>query len=144
MKIIQKNEKRLKFLFYANYKYTAKSKICQVKSFKVLELRKNKSCCLLKNGYIIIINKIIITQKGGTMTQQKRVIDFLSQNREMKSLSEIYEAVGAESYGSQAGVRGLLNKNTGRGKRYYIRRRRGLGLYTLTAFTRRAWHHINS
>ena len=76
------------------------------------------------------------------MTQQQKVIGFLAANDEMQHLTEIYVAAGAETPGQEAGVRGLLNRNTDDGKHHYRRIRRGCGVYTVTAYTRRAWRHL--
>jgi hypothetical protein len=66
------------------------------------------------------------------MTIQERLDAFLERQGNFVPLKAIYKFFRAKSVGERAGIRGLLNKDCGKGGRYR-RNKKEIGQYTLAA-----------
>jgi len=66
------------------------------------------------------------------MTIQERLDGFLGRQKGFVPLKAIYKFFRAQSIGEKAGLRGLLNKDCGKGGRY-VRNKKLVGQYTLVA-----------
>ncbi len=75
-------------------------------------------------------------------TWTEKLISFLSGQQGFSSLPEIYAAVGAQTVGSQACIRGIIYRNLKHGDHLF--KREGIrARYAITAVVRKCWLYFN-
>lgn len=75
---------------------------------------------------------MVTRRKMSMLRRLLRYLGRMQRSGRWVHLSDIYVGLDAEWYGDKAAVRGLLNRHTKRGKRLFLRRKRGFGFYKLS------------